>query len=73
MCPEVASVHNGPKSGEHANAIIRWECCNCKDGNCIALDNGDTCTCPQIVSFSVCGGMFVPKSNREKSDGLFFL
>src|SRR5699024_6704559 len=64
---------------------------------CIVLDDGDTCTCPQTVSFSVyckwfrwavlpldgtleadifrdkdlkrcavCGGVFVPKSNRAK-------
>ena len=62
-----------PAQRKQANALIRRECCNYEDGNCIVLDDGDTCTCPQIVSFSVCGGMFVPKSNREKSDGLFLL
>ena len=55
-----------PVQRKQANALIRRECCNCEDGNCIALDDGDTCACPQIVSFSVCGGMFVPKSNRGK-------
>ena len=78
-------------------ALIRQECCCFEDGNCIVLDDGDTCTCPQMVSFSVCckwfrwavlpldgtleaeifrdkdlkrcavcGGVFVPKSNRAK-------
>ena len=28
--------------------------CNCEDGNCLALDDGDTCACPQMISFSVC-------------------
>ncbi|MCB5393525.1 cysteine-rich VLP domain-containing protein [Longicatena sp. 210702-DFI.1.36] len=75
----------------------RRECCNCEDGNCIVLDDGDTCTCPQMISFSVCckwfrwavlplagtleaeiyrdrdlkrctvcGGVFIQKSNRAK-------
>ena len=25
-----------------------------EDGNCMFLDDGDTCACPQTVSFSVC-------------------
>ena len=25
----------------------------CEDGNCLALDDGDTCACPQMISFSV--------------------
>ena len=82
---------------KQAASLIRRECCNCEGGNCIALDDGDTCTCPQTISFSVCckwfrwavlpldgtleaeifrdkdlkrcevcGGVFVPKSNRAK-------
>ena len=43
-----------PAQRKQANALIRRECCNCEDGNCIVLDDGDTCTCPQMVSFSVC-------------------
>ncbi|EQK59756.1 cysteine-rich VLP domain-containing protein [Clostridioides difficile] len=86
-----------PAQRKRASALIRRECCCCEDGNCIALDDGDTCTCPQTISFSVCckwfrwavlpldgtleaeifrdkdlkrcavcGGVFVPKSNRAK-------
>ena len=86
-----------PAQRKQANALIRRECCCCEDGNCIVLDDGDTCTCPQMISFSVCckwfrqavlpqdkpleaeifrdkdlkrcavcGGVFVPKSNRAK-------
>ena len=86
-----------PAQRKQANALIRRECCHCDDGNCIALDDGDTCTCPQTISFSVCckwfrwavlplngtleaeifrdkdlkrcavcGGVFVPTSNRGK-------
>ena len=43
-----------PAQRKQANALIRRECCCCEDGNCIVLDDGDTCTCPQTVSFSVC-------------------
>ena len=39
---------------ETGQCLIRRECCNCEDGNCSVLDDGDTCTCPQMISFSVC-------------------
>jgi hypothetical protein len=86
-----------PAQRERANALIRRECYNYADGNCIALDDGDACACPQKISSSVCckwfrwavlpldgtleaeifrdkelkrcavcGGVFVPKSNRAK-------
>ena len=86
-----------PAQRKQANALIRRECCNCENGACIALDNGDRRTCMQMISFSVCckwfrwavlplmgtleakiyrdkdlkrcavcGGVFVPKSNRAK-------
>ena len=95
--PDGALYRMTPAQRKQANALIRRECCNCEDGNCIVLDDGDTCTCPQTVSFSVCckwfrwavlpldgtleaeifrdkdlkrcavcGGVFVPKSNRGK-------
>ena len=43
-----------PAQHRRANALIRWECCNYADGDCIALDDGNACACPQTVSFSVC-------------------
>ena len=43
-----------PAQRKQAASLIRQECCCCEDGNCIVLDDGDTCTCPQTVSFSVC-------------------
>ena len=43
-----------PAQRKQAASLIRRECCCCEDGNCIALDDGDTCTCPQTISFSVC-------------------
>ena len=43
-----------PAQRKQAASLIRRECCCCEDGNCIVLDDGDTCTCPQTISFSVC-------------------
>ena len=43
-----------PAQRKQANALIRRECCNYEDGNCMLLDDGDTHTCPQAISFSVC-------------------
>ncbi|WNX83837.1 cysteine-rich VLP domain-containing protein [Agathobaculum sp. NTUH-O15-33] len=39
---------------KRANALIRNTCCNYENGNCLLLDDGDTCTCPQTISYSVC-------------------
>ena len=36
-----------------ANALIRRRCCNCVDGNCILLDDGETCPCPQMLTYSL--------------------
>ena len=43
-----------PAQRKQANALIRRECCCYEDGNCMLLDAGDTHTCPQMISFSVC-------------------
>ena len=73
------------------------DCCNYQNGNCLLLDDGEECVCPQSISYSLicrwfrsavlpadkglcaallhrrkrkkcvlCGGWFVPKSNRGK-------
>ena len=95
--PDGSLYRMTPAQRKQAASLIRRECCCCEDGNCIALDDGDACTCPQTISFSVCckwfrwavlpldgtleaeifrdkdlkrcavcGGVFVPKSNRAK-------
>ena len=95
--PDGSLYRMTPAQRKQAASLIRRECSCCEDGNCIVLDDGDTCTCPQTVSFSVCckwfrwavlpldgtleaeifrdkdlkrcavcGGVFVPKSNRAK-------
>ena len=79
-----------------ARRLVR-ECCNYDCGNCLLLDNGEECVCPQSISYSLicrwfraavlpldeslcaellhrrerkkcalCGGWYIPKSNRAK-------
>ena len=52
--PDGSLYRMTPAQRKQANSLIRRECCCCEDGNCIVLDDGDTCACPQTVSFSVC-------------------
>ena len=32
------------------NALIRKECCNYENGNCLLLDEGHPCICPQCIT-----------------------
>ena len=95
--PDGSLYRMTPAQRKQAASLIRRECCCCEGGNCIVLDDWDTHTCPQTISFSVCckwfrwavlpldgtleaeifrdkelkrcavcGGVFVPKSNRAK-------
>ena len=32
---------------------IRKLCANCDHGNCLLLDDGDVCVCPQLISYSL--------------------
>ena len=52
--PDGSLYRMTPAQRKQANALIRRECCCYEDGNCMLLDDGDTHTCPQTVSFSVC-------------------
>ena len=42
-----------PGQRKRANALIRRECCNYDNGNCLLLDDGEEHPCPQIISYSV--------------------
>ncbi len=42
-----------PQQSRTVNALIKKTCCNCMDGNCILLDDGDECVCPQLISYSL--------------------
>ena len=42
-----------PPQSRRVNALLRRECCNYDCGNCIVLDDGETCVCPQTISYSL--------------------
>lgn len=42
-----------PKQSRKVNALIKKTCCNYVDGNCILLDDGEECICPQRISYSL--------------------
>lgn len=41
-----------PRQSKLINKLIRKLCCNCIDGNCLLLDDGETQSCVQLISFS---------------------
>ena len=42
-----------PPQSRKVNALVKRECCNCVDGKCLLLDDGDECVCPQLISYSL--------------------
>ena len=52
--PDGSLYRMTPKQHREAVRIINDRCCNCDDGNCLLLDDGDEVVCPQMLSCSVC-------------------
>lgn len=52
--PDGSPYRMTPAQRKRANSLIRRERCNCDGGNCLALDDGDICACPQMITSSVC-------------------
>ena len=38
------------KQSAKVRKLARRECCNCVDGNCLLLDDGESCHCVQLDS-----------------------
>ena len=38
------------KQSAKVRKLARRECCNCVDGNCLLLDDGEPCRCVQLIS-----------------------
>lgn len=36
-----------------AKKLIRKLCANCDNGNCLLLDDGEACVCPQLISYTL--------------------
>ena len=41
-----------PEQVEPARQLVRSGCCNCSDGNCLLLDDGEAQTCVQLICSS---------------------
>ena len=41
------------KQVKRVNRLVKKECCNFDNGNCILLDDGEACHCPQLISCSL--------------------
>ena len=39
-----------PQQRRRVNALVRRLCCNCDDGNCLLLDDGEEHGCVQLIS-----------------------
>ena len=42
-----------PKQRVSVNALVKNECCNYDEGNCLLLDDGETHCCPQLITYSL--------------------
>lgn len=41
------------KQFRQAKKLIRALCANCDGGNCLLLDDGEVCVCPQLISYTL--------------------
>ena len=39
-----------PQLFEKVSVLIKKECCNCYEDNCLLLDDGETHICPQLIT-----------------------
>ena len=42
-----------PEQARRSRALIKNQCCNYDNGNCILLDDGEPCVCVQSISYSL--------------------
>ena len=42
-----------PSQRRRCNRLIKRLCANYDDGNCLLLDDGEPCVCPQTISYSL--------------------
>ena len=57
------------KQSAKVRKLARKECCNCVDGNCLLLDDGEPCRCVQLISrygiYCKCFSMAVLPASKE--------
>lgn len=49
--PEI--LRRTPSQRTRCNRLIKRLCANYDDGNCLLLDDGEPCICPQTISYSL--------------------
>ena len=67
--PDGSLYRMTPAQRKQAASLIRRECCCCEDGNFLPLDGtlkAEIFRDKDMKRCAVCGGVFVPKSNRAK-------
>lgn len=42
-----------PPQSRRVNSLAKKSCCNCDNGKCMLLDDGEECVCPQLISYSL--------------------
>lgn len=42
-----------PPQSRRVNSLAKKSCCNCDNGKCLLLDDGEECVCPQLISYSL--------------------
>lgn len=76
--PSLETMRNGSSyrmsaaQQKKVRSLIRRECCNYDSGECLLLDAGDSCICPQIISHGICCKWFrwavLPSDNLLEAD-----
>ena len=51
-----------PQLFEKVSTLIKTECCNCYEENCLLLDDGDSHICPQLITPSHIICRYFPES-----------
>ena len=41
-----------PQLFDRVSTLIKTQCCNCYEDNCLLLDDGETHICPQLITSS---------------------
>lgn len=63
-----------PSRRRRCNRLIKRLCANYDDGNCLLLDDGEPCVCPQTISYSLLCRYFrnaVLPADKELCAGIF--
>ncbi|MGN1050707.1 MAG: cysteine-rich VLP domain-containing protein [Acutalibacteraceae bacterium] len=56
----VSMIKINQSQSKKINALIKKLCCNCYEGNCLLLDDGEPCKCVQLIKkTTICCNYFL--------------